>query len=109
MLVLQQTDVFTEWLRALRDLAARTRIEVRVVGLSQGNPGQTRNLGGGLSEMKIDFGPGYRVYFMQRGTELVVLLCGGDKSSQSKDIALARRLAREWFKGEDDGTEDKPI
>jgi putative addiction module killer protein len=109
VLIVQQTDVFTEWLSALRDRAARTRIEVRVVRLGQGNPGKIRNLGGGLSEMKIDFGPGYRVYFTQRGSELVVLLCGGDKSSQSKDIALARTLARDWFKGEDDGAEDKPV
>ena len=72
MLIIQQTDVFTEWLKALRDRAARTRIEVRVVRMGQGNPGKARNLGGGLFEMKIDFGPGYRVYFMQRGSELVI-------------------------------------
>ena len=99
MLIIQQTDVFTEWLKALRDRAARTRIEVRVVRMGQGNPGKTRNLGGGLFEMKIDFGPGYRVYFMQRGSELVILLCGGDKSSQSKDIEFGQEARSRLVQG----------
>ena len=72
---------FVEWLDALRDRRAATKIIVRVQRLSEGNRGSTRTVGDGVSEMKIDFGPGYRVYFLERGTGLVVLLCGGDKSS----------------------------
>ncbi|HEY2291744.1 MAG TPA: type II toxin-antitoxin system RelE/ParE family toxin [Thermoanaerobaculia bacterium] len=93
MLTLRQTEAFTEWLRQLRDERARARINVRLRRLSEGNAGQVRSVGGGVSELKIDYGPGYRVYFTRRGLEIVVLLCGGDKGSQSRDIEAAKKLA----------------
>ena len=82
------------WINELKDRAARARIQVRVDRLAHGNPGQHRNLTNGLSELKIDVGPGYRVYYTQRGEELIILLVGGDKSSQQNDIARAQELAR---------------
>lgn len=93
VLTLRQTEAFTEWLRQLRDERARARINVRLRRLSEGNAGQVRSVGGGVSELKIDYGPGYRVYFTRRGLEIVVLLCGGDKGSQSRDIEAAKKLA----------------
>ena len=89
----EKTDEYREWLDALRDRTGRARILVRVDRLIDGNPGQHRDLTDGVSEMKIDFGPGYRVYFAQRGTRLLLLLAGGDKSTQQKDIATAIKLA----------------
>jgi len=91
--ILRQTEVFVEWLRQLRDERARARINVRLRRLAAGNAGQVRSVGGGVAELKIDYGPGYRVYFTRCGTEIVVLLCGGDKSSQSSDIEAAKKLA----------------
>lgn len=91
-----KTDEYAEWIDALRDAAGRARILVRVERLIAGNPGQHRHLTDGLSELKIDVGPGYRVYYSQRGSRLLLLLAGGDKSSQSKDIELAIRLARNF-------------
>jgi putative addiction module killer protein len=88
------TTDFREWLDSLRDQAGRSRIIMRVDRLAHGNPGSFRNLTGGVSELKIDVGPGYRVYYTVRGTRLLVLLAGGDKSSQAKDIARALRLAK---------------
>ena len=88
-----KTDEYAEWIDTLKDQAGRARILVRVERLIGGNPGQHRNLTDGVSELKIDFGPGYRVYYSQRGTRLLLLLVGGDKSSQSKDIQLAVKLA----------------
>lgn len=82
------------WINELKDRSARARIQVRVDRLAHGNPGQHRNLTNGLSELKIDVGPGYRVYYTQRGEELIILLVGGDKSSQQTDIARAQELAR---------------
>ena len=82
------------WINELKDRSARARIQVRVDRLAHGNPGQHRNLTNGLSELKIDVGPGYRVYYTQRGDELIILLVGGDKSSQQNDIARAQELAR---------------
>ena len=93
MPILRQTEVFVEWLRQLRDERARARINVRLRRLAAGNAGQVRSVGGGVAELKIDYGPGYRVYFTRCGTEIVVLLCGGDKSSQSSDIEAAKKLA----------------
>jgi len=87
------TDEYRAWSRGLRDLVARARIQARIERLAAGNPGQHRVLKGGVSELKIDHGPGYRVYYTQRGSELVILLCGGDKSSQKKDIEMATALA----------------
>jgi putative addiction module killer protein len=93
---IQRTDEFSLWLSELRDLEARMRILLRIDRLELGNPGDVAPVGDGVSEMRIHYGPGYRVYFARRGNALVLLLCGGDKSSQSKDIAAAKKLAREW-------------
>jgi len=92
----KKTDEYREWLDRLRDQAGRARILVRVDRLIHGNPGDHRNLQGGVSELKIDFGPGYRVYYTQRGDHLLLLLIGGDKSSQAKDIAKAQQLAKDF-------------
>jgi putative addiction module killer protein len=89
-----ETDVFRRWFRALRDDQARSRILARIRRLSLGNPGDVQPVGDGVSEMRIDYGPGYRVYFVSRGPELVVLLGGGDKSTQARDIRAAIALAR---------------
>lgn len=91
---IRTTEVYRDWINDLRDRAARARIQVRVDRLAHGNPGQHRNLTNGISELKVDVGSGYRVYYTQRGDELIVLLVGGDKSSQQNDIALAQELAR---------------
>ena len=90
----RQTELFARWLGDLRDARARTRIQARIDRLEIGNRGDVKPVGGGISEMRIDYGPGCRVYFVERGTELVVLLAGGDKRTQSRDIATARELAR---------------
>lgn len=88
------TEVYRDWINTLRDRRARARIQVRVDRLVHGNPGQHRNLTEGVAELKIDFGPGYRVYYTQRAGEIVVLLAGGDKSSQQRDIEVAVALAK---------------
>lgn len=92
----EQTEAFREWIDALKDRAGRARILVRIDRLIGGNPGQHGNLPGGLAELKIDVGPGYRVYYTQRGTTLLLLLAGGDKSTQRQDIALATQLAQDF-------------
>jgi len=86
----QTTARFDAWLEGLRDARARERIAIRIQRLSLGNPGQHRNLSGGITEMKIDYGPGYRVYYVTRAGVTYVLLCGGDKHSQQQDIAEAQ-------------------
>jgi putative addiction module killer protein len=91
-----RSDTFDRWLRGLRDRQARARILVRIDRLAAGNPGDIKPVGGGVSEMRIDHGPGYRVYLMHKGTVLVVLLAGGDKSTQAADIARAKAIAQEW-------------
>jgi putative addiction module killer protein len=91
----RQTDVFAAWFDGLRDRQARASINARIRRLSLGNPGDVKPVGSGVSEMRIDYGPGYRVYFVQRGAMVVVLLCGGDKRSQDGDIARAIELAQE--------------
>ena len=88
------TEEYLEWINNLRDVDGRARIQMRVDRLVHGNPGQHRVLSGGVSELKIDVGPGYRVYFTERGGVLIILLAGGDKSSQAKDIRLAIALAK---------------
>jgi putative addiction module killer protein len=98
----QKTDEYRDWLNRLRDLKGRARILMRVDRLIHGNPGDHRNLTGGVSELRIDFGPGYRVYYTQKGERLLLLLVGGDKSTQSKDIAKAIRLATEYQESDDD-------
>jgi putative addiction module killer protein len=90
----QTTEVYRAWINALKDRTVRARIQVRVDRLVHGNPGQHRHLGEGVAELKIHIGPGYRVYYTERNGELIVLLAGGDKSSQQKDIDMALELAR---------------
>lgn len=89
---LQTTVRFDRWLASLKDRVGAARIKVRIRRLALGNPGKFRNLRGGLSELKIDFGPGYRIYFTERDGSIVILLCGGDKASQAKDIEIARAM-----------------
>lgn len=93
MVELLQSETFRQWLTTLRDQRAVARIRVRLDRLAIGNPGDVRPVGGGVSEMRIDYGPGYRVYFMQRGPLLVLLLCGGDKRTQHQDIQRAQAMA----------------
>lgn len=95
MIEIRQTDEFRAWLRDLRDDKAVARIGVRIRRLEQGNPGDTRSLGSGLMEMRVDYGPGYRVYYMRRSAVIIVLLCGGDKRAQQRDIKHAQMLAAE--------------
>ena len=92
----EKTAEYAEWIDALKDQAGRVRVLVRVERLIGGNPGQHRSLTDGVCELKIDFGPGYRVYYSPRGTRLLLLLAGGDKSSQAKDIQLAIKLAKNF-------------
>ena len=94
MIEIRQTDVYAQWIEKLRDRQAKARIAIRIRRLSMGNPGDVRPVGGGVSELRIDYGPGYRVYFLKQGAALVILLAGGDKSSQADDITKARNLAR---------------
>lgn len=89
----EETETYREWINALRNRRSRARIQVRVDRLVNGNPGQHRDLTDGVSELKIDGGPGYRVYYTKRGNRLLLLLAGADKSSQQKDIEMAIRLA----------------
>ena len=95
MIEVRQTARFRDWLKGLRDERARARILKRLDRAQAGNLGDVAPVGEGVSEMRIFYGPGYRVYFVQRGSELIVLLCGGDKSTQGADIEEAKALARE--------------
>jgi putative addiction module killer protein len=95
LIEVRQTDVFADWFAGLRDREGRARIAVRIRRLSLGNPSDAKPVGSGVSEMRIDYGPGYRVYFVRRGDAVVVLLCGGDKRHQDRDIARALELAQE--------------
>ncbi len=90
----RQTDEFRDWLHRLRDERTKARVGNRIRRIALGNPGDTRSLGGGLMEMRIDYGPGYRIYFALRGAS-IVLLCGGDKHAQQRDIVKARELMKE--------------
>ncbi|MGQ0540296.1 MAG: type II toxin-antitoxin system RelE/ParE family toxin [Blastocatellia bacterium] len=96
MVEIVKSDTFDRWLRKLRDPQAKARIEMRIRRLSLGNAGDAKPVGEGLSEMRIDYGPGYRVYYLQKGNTLVVLLCGGDKRTQQNDIDSAKRIAADW-------------
>jgi putative addiction module killer protein len=89
------TPVFDSWFRRLRDRRAAARIQARIDRAEAGNLGDCKPVGEGVSEMRVDVGPGYRVYFLQRGTEVIILLAGGEKSTQAKDIAAAKRLAKQ--------------
>lgn len=94
MFEIRKTEAFARWLDGLRDVRARARVQVRIERLAAGNPGDSRPVGGGVSELRIDYGPGYRVYFKYVGREIVILLAGGDKRTQSADIRTALRLGR---------------
>lgn len=91
---IRQTETYAKWERSLRDSIARASIAARVMRLAHGNPGDVKPIGNGVNELRIHYGPGYRVYFQQRGTMIILLLCGGDKGSQAKDIARAKALAK---------------
>jgi putative addiction module killer protein len=94
MVEIRKTESFAQWIDALRDLQARARVQARIERLAAGNPGDVEPVGEGVSELRINCGPGYRVYFKKRGDELIILLAGGDKTTQTKDIRTALRLAR---------------
>lgn len=94
MIEIRKTARFANWLDGLRDLRARARIQVRIERLATGHVGDAKPVGEGVSELRIDYGPGYRVYFVKRGNEVIVLLAGGDKRTQARDIRTALRLAR---------------
>jgi putative addiction module killer protein len=91
---IRKTEVFANWLDNLRDIQAKARVLVRIERLASGNAGDVKPVGEGVSEMRISYGPGYRVYFVQRGSELIILLAGGDKRSQPRDIKAAIRLVQ---------------
>ncbi len=93
MIEVRKTPAFSDWMAGLRDHRARAKIAARIDRLVFGNPGDVASVGEGVSELRIHYGPGYRVYFVRRGRTLIVLLCGGDKSTQAKDIAAAKALA----------------
>ena len=94
MIEIRKTEIYARWIDGLRDIRARARILARVERLATGNPGDVKAVGGGVSELRIHYGPGYRVYYTQRGREIIILLAGGDKSTQARDIKTALRLAR---------------
>jgi putative addiction module killer protein len=100
LIALRRTDEFARWLRGLRDLRAKAIVQARVERLISGNPGDVRPVGAGVSELRINFGPGYRVYFQRRGAMLIILLAGGDKSTQAKDIRTAIDLANSYMENE---------
>ena len=91
---IRKTNTFARWLDGLFDIRARARVLARLDRLSDGNPGDVNSVGEGVLEMRIDYGPGYRVYYVKRGRELIILLAGGDKHRQARDIQTALRLAR---------------
>jgi putative addiction module killer protein len=95
MIEIRETDEFKKWIRSLRDSIAKAKIASRIQRLKYGNPGDVKPVGEGVSEMRIDHGPGYRVYFVNRGNTIIVILCGGDKTTQQSDIDRALRLADE--------------
>jgi putative addiction module killer protein len=96
MLEVLQSATFESWFKGLRDIQARARITARIRRLALGNPGDVKPVGAGVSEMRVDYGPGYRVYYLQRGDVIAVLLCGGDKRTQQADIRRALEIAKAW-------------
>jgi putative addiction module killer protein len=108
MVEVVRTDDFDKWLRKLKDRQGKLRIAERIDRLAHGNPGDVKPIGRGISELRLTYGPGYRVYYLQDDERLILLLCGGDKSTQQKDIEKAQQLADEWRseEDEDDGNEE---
>jgi putative addiction module killer protein len=102
MTEVRQTQTFADWLADLKDERARAKITVRIRRLSLGNPGDVKPVGEGVSELRIDCGPGYRLYFVRRGAQLIVLLCGGDKTTQARDIETAKSMAKQLKDENDD-------
>jgi putative addiction module killer protein len=98
MIEFKQTETFRKWRIRIKDERIRALIASRLDRLAFGNAGDVKPTGGGISELRIDHGPGYRIYFMKRGSTIIILLCGGDKSTQAKDIQTAKRLAADWSK-----------
>ena len=96
MLELKQTDTFRKWWRKLRDTKARALVAARLDRLAYGLEGDYKSVGDGVSELRIHYGPGYRIYYQRHGEQIVILLCGGDKGSQNRDIEMAKRLAKAW-------------
>lgn len=96
MIEIRRTETFDRWLRKLRDPNAKAWVQIRIDRLARGLFGDVKDIGQGLSELRIDYGPGYRVYMMRRGDVLLILLCGGDKRTQDNDIKLAKNMADEW-------------
>lgn len=94
MVEIRKTDLFAKWIDNLKDIRGRARIQTRIERLAMGNPGDVKPVGEGVSELRIDYGPGYRVYFKKKGRKLIILLAGGNKRTQSRDITTALRLAR---------------
>ena len=94
MIEIRKTENFAKWINGLNDIRARARILVRIERLAAGNPGDVKAVGEGVSELRIDYGPGYRVYYKKQGRKMIILLAGGDKNTQAKDIKTALRLAR---------------
>lgn len=95
MIEIRQTEAYSKWFSGLRDRQARARIDIRIRRLSMGNPGDVKPVGRGVSELRIDYGPGYRVYFVQCGSTLIILLAGGDKRTQDRDIKTALDIAQQ--------------
>lgn len=106
MVELRQTETFRKWRIRLRDERARGAIASRLDRLAFGLAGDAKPIGEGVSELRIDHGPGYRIYFHERGHTLIILLCGGDKSTQAKDIKTAKRLAKAWSEKDDRNTDE---
>lgn len=94
MMEIRKTDKFAKWIDSLQDISARARIQARIERLAMGNPGDVKLVSEGVSEMRIDHGPGYRVYYIQYERTVIILLAGGDKSTQTRDVKTALRLAR---------------
>ncbi len=104
MVEFRQTETFRIWRLRLTDVRVRALVASRLDRMAYGNAGDAKPVGQGISELRIDYGPGYRVYFQRRGNTIVVLLCGGDKSTQAKDIKIAKKLAKEWSDGNGEET-----
>tara|TARA_A100001391_G_C5080436_1_gene279937 strand:- start:2102 stop:2404 length:303 start_codon:yes stop_codon:yes gene_type:complete len=100
MFEVRRTDEFIDWLRGLKDVSARARIARRIDRIAQGNLGDAKSIGDGVSELRFTFGPGYRVYYTRRGDVIVILLCGGNKGSQTRDIKRAKAMAKEIEDGD---------